>query len=102
MKNYISGSLRLITAGLLLYTIYIQYQTIENYKKQNQIEYLGNGDIQKSQIIDSLKKMTDSLSTELFIANNAAGRYELSLQHLEQVNPKAAKEFNRFLQNETE
>lgn len=52
--------------------------------------------------IDSLQTLVDSLDLEVFNANNAAGRYELSLQHIEETHPKAAKEFNHFLQNETE
>lgn len=57
--------------------------------------YLGGGDIMKAQLIDSLQ-------SELFNANNAVGRYELTLEHLKEVNPKAAKEFENFLNHETE
>ena len=39
---------------------------------------------------------------ELFLLQTQNGRYELSLQHLEEVNPKAAKQFNDYLTNETE
>jgi hypothetical protein len=52
--------------------------------------------------VDSLNIIVDSLQLETFNANNAAGRYELSLQHIEKTHPKAAKEFDRFLKNETE
>jgi hypothetical protein len=30
------------------------------------------------------------------------GRYELSLEHLYEINPQAAKQFDEYLQNETE
>jgi hypothetical protein len=30
------------------------------------------------------------------------GKYELALEHLYEVNPKAAKQFDEYLQNETE
>lgn len=46
--------------------------------------------------------LSDSLRAELFNAQTINGRYELSLEHLYEVNPKAAKEFDEFLNNETE
>jgi hypothetical protein len=39
---------------------------------------------------------------EIFNAQNINGRYELSLEHLYEVNPKAGKEFTDFMENETE
>ena len=57
--------------------------------------YLGGGDIMKGQLIDSLQD-------ELFNEKTQNGRYELSLEHLKEVNPKAAKEFEDFLNHETE
>ncbi len=44
----------------------------------------------------------DSLVTENFMLKTQNGRYELSLEHLYEVNPQAAKEFDDYLQNETE
>jgi hypothetical protein len=44
----------------------------------------------------------DSLVTENFMLKTQNGRYELSLEHLYEVNPQAAKEFDNYLQNETE
>jgi hypothetical protein len=38
----------------------------------------------------------------LFLLKSQNGRYELSLEHLYETNPKAAKEFDDYLQNETE
>jgi hypothetical protein len=51
---------------------------------------------------DSLQNVVDSLQDELFIKHITNGRYELSLEHLYEVNPKAAKEFTEFMENETE
>ena len=53
------------------------------------------GDIQKANLIDSLHD-------ELFISKVQNGRYELSLEHLYEVNPKAGKEFTNFMEHETE
>ena len=52
--------------------------------------------------IDSLINLKDSLHDELFMKHIENGRYELSLQHLYDVNPSAAKEFDDFMQEETE
>ena len=46
--------------------------------------------------------LRDSLESELFNAKSINGRYELSLEHLYEVDPKAGKEFTNFMENETE
>jgi hypothetical protein len=52
--------------------------------------------------VDSLQNIVDSLRSEYFIANSIVGRYELTLEHLYEVDPTAAKEFDDFMQHETE
>ena len=44
----------------------------------------------------------DSLRSEIFILQTEMGRWELSLQHLYEVNPTAGKEFTQFMEHETE
>jgi hypothetical protein len=58
---------------------------------------------QKTQIIN-LKSQSgiDSLQTELFIKQTEVGKYELSLDHLKEINPDAAKEFEDYMSHETE
>ena len=56
----------------------------------------------QKQTIDSLSKANDSLHDELFIKSTEVGRYELSVEHLKEVNPKAAKELTDYLEHETE
>lgn len=51
---------------------------------------------------DSLMRLSDSLNSELFVEKCMNGRYELTLDYLQEVNPKAAKEFNDYLSHETE
>jgi hypothetical protein len=98
MKKFINPILRLGTAIALLSVIYMQNNEIKELRVKSQIMEsvapLG-GDIQKVQIIDSL-------SSELFNAQSINGRYELSLEHLYEVNPKAGKQFDEYLNNETE
>ena len=48
------------------------------------------------------KNTIDSLHDELFIKHIQLGRYELSLDYLNSVNPKAALEFVNFMNHETE
>ena len=49
-----------------------------------------------------LTNQVDSLHDEAFNASTVNGRYELSLEHLKEVNPKAAKEFEEFMNTQTE
>jgi hypothetical protein len=48
------------------------------------------------------QKTIDSLHDELFINSVTLGRYELTLDHLQEVNPDAALEFVNFMNHETE
>lgn len=48
------------------------------------------------------KNVIDSLHDELFINHVMNDRYELTLDHLNKVNPKAALEFVNFMNHETE
>ena len=95
MKQFINPLLRLGTAVALLSVIYFQNKELTKLRNENKIQVLDNGDIQKAQTIDSLQ-------SELFNAQSINGRYELSLEHLYEVDPKAGKEFTNFMENETE
>jgi len=62
-----------------------------------------NRTIDKLGVINTaLTNQVDSLHDESFNASTVNGRYELSLEHLKEVNPKAAKEFEDFYEHETE
>jgi predicted nucleic acid-binding Zn-ribbon protein len=52
--------------------------------------------------LDSVSIIKDSLYEVNFINEVENGRYELSLEHLKEVNPKAAKDFENFLNTQTE
>jgi beta-lactam-binding protein with PASTA domain len=51
---------------------------------------------------EQLQAQVDSLQSENFVLKTQMGSYELSEEHLKETNPKAAKEFTNYLQNETE
>ena len=93
MKKFINPLLSLGTAAALLGAIYFQNQEIDSLKKQTPIQNVAGSDNQN---------IVDSLQEELFMLQTQNGRYELSLEHLYEVNPKAGKEFTNFMENETE
>ena len=93
MKKFINPLLSLGTAAALLGAIYFQNQKIDSLKKQTPIQNVVGNDNQN---------IVDSLQEELFMLQTQNGRYELSLEHLYEVNPKAAKQFEDYMSHETE
>ena len=101
MKEFISKYQKAIVgtgAVSVLLICYLQQKELSKLRAEQKIEVLVGGDIVK----DSLINLTDSLHDELFNAKVEAGRYELSLEHLYEINPKAGKEFTEFMEHETE
>ena len=48
------------------------------------------------------EKVIDSLQTKVFQVQTLNGQYELTLDHLKEVNPKVAQQFQDYLLSETE
>ena len=92
MKKYINPLLSLGTAAALLGAIYFQNQEIDSLRKQIPIQ----------NVVGSNQNIVDSLQEELFMLQTQNGRYELSLEHLYEVNPNAGKQFTNFMEQETE
>jgi len=98
MKEFITKYQKAIVgtgAVAVLIVCYFQQKELTKLRGEQKIEILVGGDIEKANLIDSLHD-------ELFNAKVEAGRYELSLEHLYEVNPKAAKEFQDYMEHETE
>jgi len=98
MKEFIAKYQKTIVgtgAIAVLVVCYFQQKELTKLRAGEKIEVVVGGDIQKANTIDSLNE-------EIFILHTQNGRYELSLEHLYEVNPKAAKEFTNFMENETE
>ena len=98
MKKFINPILRLGTAVALLGVIYMQNNEIKELKENSKI-------VEKVAPLDGDVKITneiDSLQTELFILQTTNGRYIMALEYLYDVNPKAAKQFDEYLNNQTE
>ena len=86
MKQYINPLLTACSLLALLTTIYFQNERINQFKVE----------------VQTLQNVTDSLHDEAFNNHVMNGRYELSLDHLQEVNPKAALEFVNYMNHETE
>jgi uncharacterized membrane protein len=86
MKQYISPILTACSLIALLTTIYFQNERVNQFKVE----------------VKTLQSTADSLHDELFIRHVINERYELSLDHLQKVNPTAALEFVNFMNHETE
>ena len=98
MKEWIAKYQKVIVgtgAVAVLIVCYFQQKELSKLRAEQKIEVLVGGDIQKANTIDSL-------NDELFQAKVQNGKYELSLEHLYEVNPKAGKQFTEFMEHETE
>ena len=98
MKEWIAKYQKAIVgtgAVAVLVVCYFQQKELTKLRGEQKIEVVMGGDIEKANLIDSLHD-------ELFIQKVQNGRYELSLEHLYEVNPSAAKEFDDFMAHETE
>ena len=49
-----------------------------------------------------VKAEADSLKSEDFIKGTIIGRYEITMEHLKEVNPKAAKQAEEWMSHNTE
>jgi hypothetical protein len=86
MKQYINPILTACSLLALLTTIYFQNERINQFKVE----------------VKTLQSTSDSLHDELFIKHIQLSRYELTLDHLQEVNPNSALEFVNFMNHETE
>ena len=101
MKKFINPLLSLGTAAALLGAIYFQNQEIDLLKIER--DGLSKHMVNSHTMTDgNNQNIVDSLQEELFMLQTQNGRYELSLEHLYEVNPNAGKQFTTFMENETE
>lgn len=81
---------------------YIQQRELSKLRNESKIEVYVGGDIQRGMVIDSLQNRCDSLYDELFNRHVENGRYELTFEHLKEVNPKLGREMEEWMNHETE
>jgi uncharacterized coiled-coil protein SlyX len=84
--QYIKQILTVFSVGLILFTMYTQNTKITELKTA----------------VIKQEKVIDSLQTKVFQTQTLNGQYELTLDHLKDVNPKAAQQFQNYLLSETE
>jgi len=75
------------------------------YFQQKELAKLRNERVEVSTVpyvIDSMQTVVDSLHDELFIRHIENGRYELTFEHLKEVNPKLGKEMEDWMSHNTE
>jgi len=58
--------------------------------------------VSQKQKVEQLQAQVDSLQSENFILQTQLGRYELTLDYLQEVNPKAALQASNYMNHETE
>jgi len=98
MKNWIAKYQKAIVgtgAVSVLLICYFQQKELAKLRTESKIEVYIGGDIEKGKLIDSLQ-------SELFVQQTIVGRYEVTLEHLKETNPKAAKEFEDWMSHNTE
>ena len=84
--QYIKPILTTFSVGLILFTMYTQNTKITELKTA----------------VVKQEKVIDSLQTKVFQVQTLNGQYELTLDHLKEVNPKVAQQFQDYLLSETE
>jgi hypothetical protein len=89
MKKYIGAILSIGTVAILFYTL---------FDLKNQVKQIPMLEHQ----LDSVSLQLDSLHLINFENEVENGRYEITLEHLKENNPKAAKEFEEFMNTQTE
>ena len=98
MIKWLIANQKQVASGAALFLLvicYLQQKQMAKLRQEVKIEVIQGGDIAKSQ-------MVDSLHDELFNKNVELGRYELTLDHLRDINPTAAKQFDDYFNHETE
>jgi hypothetical protein len=99
MKEFIQKYQKAIVGtGALSVLLICYYQQKELTKLRSEQVKVYN----VPEAVNVLQSTIDSLNSEVFILQTQIGRYELSLEHLYEVNPKAGKQFDEYLNNETE
>lgn len=98
MIKWLIANQKQVASGAALFLLvicYLQQKQMAKLRQEVKIEVMQGGDIAKSQMVDSLRD-------ELFIKNVELGRYDLTLDHLRDINPTAAKQFDDYFNHETE
>lgn len=98
MKEFISKYQKAIVgtgAVAVLVVCYFQQKELAKLRSEPKIEVYQGGNIQQAELVDSLRN-------EDFIKGTMLMRYEVTLEHFKETNPKFAKEFEDWMSKNTE
>lgn len=87
-----------VTITLLSLTINYLNLKDELTKCKTDKGYIPGGDIEKAELVNRC----DSLANEDFIKGTIIGRYEITFEHLKEVDPKMGKELEEWMSHNTE
>jgi hypothetical protein len=105
MKEFIAKYQKAIVgtgAIAVLVVCYFQQKELTKLRKEQTINVVVGGDIQKSQTIDSLMNVLDSVRAENLPLQVENGRYYMALELLREEDKKAADKFELILTTQTE
>lgn len=94
----------IVILSLVLCWVSVMYSNQEQKLKElsPKIEVFEGGDIAKSETIDSLQTIIDSLNVELFPCQVELNRHQVAYQIFMERNPKAASQYGDIISGETE
>ena len=92
----------IVVLGLGFILSLVKMVSYKNELQQKPIEFISGGDITKSQTIDSLQNLVDSLYSENFPCQVELNRYQIAYEIFVKRNPKAASQYGDIISNETE
>jgi hypothetical protein len=105
MKEFIAKYQKVIVgtgAVAVLLVCYLQQKELAKLRKEQNINVVVGGDIQKAQMIDSLQNVIDSVTAENLPLQIQLGKYEVALELLKEEDKKAADKFELILTTQTE
>jgi hypothetical protein len=104
MKMDFQKSLRVafVIVSLSLLTSLVMLDKYKRLSEKPKIEFLGGGDIVKSQTIDSLQHLVDSLHDENYPCQIELNRFKIAYEIFLKRNPKAASQYGDIISDETE
>ena len=93
-ETLLRGTIVAVTLTLFCVSVYYSKEHIQFYEVKTK-RVLGSDTLVSRSYIDSLE-------TEIFNEKTISGRYELTLDHLKEVNPKVGKETEEWMEHQTE
>ncbi len=90
----------LVVVIIAFLSLLVNYLNLKEELNKCQIDkgYIPGGDIEKAQLMSRC----DSLANEDFIKGTIIGRYEITMEHLKEVDPKTGKELEEWMSHNTE